>query len=1239
MNHLYLSCAGGSSARSLSFVVTRKSHRVHLALLMCWLAFATFAAQAQVVPIDYYRMGEADAGNTPGNVATSPTQDSVGSKPLSLPGGPFYRADVAANAASSVGSTRSLDFFTVGVYGTAALLSTANNNFGLEAWVKPVAVTSDQIIAYNGDTGFSGWGIMVRSNGTYQALFGGVLYFGSAPATAGTWTHVAVVRDNGTATLYVNGVAAGSTTSAPNTPSGSFGVAAAPPAHGANLVGLVDEVRAFTFAPSTFTSGQLLLNSQRVTTTADAGAGSLRQALLSATAGSTITITATGTITLASPLPIITSSIAINGPGILNLTINGANANRVFFVDAPNTSPTITGLTIAQGVAKGGDGGGGTTFTGGGGLGAGGGLFVNAGNLVLSNVNFSGNGAAGGNGGNTANVFGGGGGGGLGGNGGIGYKDSAGGGGGYLGAGGNASTSVMFTQYYGGGGGGGGLTGAGGAGNLYEGGGGGAFNAGQTGGASAGGAGADGLGGDGGTGNSGGNGNAAGLPGLQHGGGGGGGYGQNPALFSFYNGGNGGTGGVYGGGGGACEAGGGGNGGDFGGGGGLENFATGNKPIVDNGSNDGKGGFGGGGGGGGPSCSGNPPSPGYVCYSGSGGFGAAAGGAWGNAGTSGAFAGAPGTNPNGNGAAGGGGAALGAAIFVRGSNGATLTWKDGSVDAGNLTAGLGGAAGASFSTPGSNGSACGTSMFLLGNGTTLSVSSGTQTIAGSICGWTGALPGITKTGNGTLVLASALNSNLGPFEISAGELRVNGALASVTVQVDNSAVLSGTGSATGSVTLLSGAQMSPGDASVAAGIGTLDVGTLTWNGGATMAFQLGATNSAADSDQLLISGDLVKSGSGFQFNFTDGAAAPVCGTLYTLLQVTGNVGFSASDFSYTYSGANNAFSTYGTFAFDATGKKLQFRCLQPQTISFTSAAPTNATPGVGNYVVTATATSGLPVVLTIDGASGSVCTINANSSGSTVYFTGYGTCTIDANQPGNGGFAPAPQIQQSFNVTIGATNGLRFFNREPTETTAGVAMVPAVQVSLIDQYNHVVTTNNTDTATLAVANGTDPNFSGGGPVQFVNGVATFPNLTLTVARTGIQLLATTTAGNFTYTSRSFQIDPAAANHNAFVQQPSNVAQGVSETVQAAIEDVYNNITIYDNTTSITFAAPACGSQVTAGTAVVVNGVATFSDRFYSIATLNLTASSANATTATSSAFNVTANADLIFAGGFGGCRP
>ena len=96
------------------------------------------------------------------------------------------------------------------------------------------------------------------------------------------------------------------------------------------------------------------------------------------------------------------------------------------------------------------------------------------------------------------------------------------------------------------------------------------------------------------------------------------------------------------------------------------------------------------------------------------------------------------------------------------------------------------------------------------------VSTGTQTIAGSICGWTVRFPPSPRRAVELSMLASTLNSNLGPFEIGAGELRVNGLLPSTTVQVDSSGVFSGTGSATGTVTLLSGAQMSPGDASVAA---------------------------------------------------------------------------------------------------------------------------------------------------------------------------------------------------------------------------------------------------------------------------------------------------------------------------------------------------------------------------------------------------------------------------------------
>jgi len=86
-----------------------------------------------------------------------------------------------------------------------------------------------------------------------------------------------------------------------------------------------------------------------------------------------------------------------------------------------------------------------------------------------------------------------------------------------------------------------------------------------------------------------------------------------------------------------------------------------------------------------------------------------------------------------------------------------------------------------------------------------------------------------------------------------------------------------------------------------------------------------------------------------------------------------------------------------------------------QSIMFTSTAPTDATVGGSTYLATATATSLLPVVLTIDASSATVCTINAG----TVSFIGAGTCTIDANQGGDATFAPAPETPQSFAVSDG----------------------------------------------------------------------------------------------------------------------------------------------------------------------------------------------------------------------------
>ena len=92
-----------------------------------------------------------------------------------------------------------------------------------------------------------------------------------------------------------------------------------------------------------------------VTTTSDSGPGSLRQAIIDANAtggGIIINFNTTGSITLASPLPAISTNMAIAGPGTNLLSVSGNNLVRVLKLNIGTTN-IISGLTIANGRATG----------------------------------------------------------------------------------------------------------------------------------------------------------------------------------------------------------------------------------------------------------------------------------------------------------------------------------------------------------------------------------------------------------------------------------------------------------------------------------------------------------------------------------------------------------------------------------------------------------------------------------------------------------------------------------------------------------------------------------------------------------------------------------------------------------------------------------------------------------------------------------------------------------------------
>jgi hypothetical protein len=119
---------------------------------------------------------------------------------------------------------------------------------------------------------------------------------------------------------------------------------------------------------------------------------------------------------------------------------------------------------------------------------------------------------------------------------------------------------------------------------------------------------------------------------------------------------------------------------------------------------------------------------------------------------------------------------------------------------------------------------------------------------------------------------------------------------------------------------------------------------------------------------------------------------------------------ASTEYHYRISAANIGGVSKGSDETFKTPAKLT------QSITFNSTPPGNATVGGPQYTVAAEASSKLAVSFSIDPASSSVCTI----SGTTVSFVGSGTCTIDANQAGNGEYEAAPQVQQSFQVVPAA---------------------------------------------------------------------------------------------------------------------------------------------------------------------------------------------------------------------------
>jgi hypothetical protein len=218
-----------------------------------------------------------------------------------------------------------------------------------------------------------------------------------------------------------------------------------------------------------------------------------------------------------------------------------------------------------------------------------------------------------------------------------------------------------------------------------------------------------------------------------------------------------------------------------------------------------------------------------------------------------------------------------------------------------------------------------------------------------------------------------------------------------------------------------------------------------------------------------------------------------------------------------------------------------------------------------------------------------------------------------------------------FDATIPAIPTQLAFNVQPSATTAGRTIAPAVTVLVEDSLGNVVSTDNSS-VTLAI--GTNPaggTLGGTVTVQAVSGVATFSTLSINKSGAGYTLSAAD--GSLTgATSSSFNITPGTATKLAFGIQPTSTTAGstISPSVTVLVQDSLGNV-VTSNSSAMTLAIGTNpGSGTLSGTATLnaVSGVATFGTLVINKtgAGYTLTAADGSLTGATSSAFNITPGA-------------
>lgn len=231
-----------------------RTARTALASLALAAALVAAPARAAVTDLYVYHLGEA------GSLGTN-------NRPIdSVSGNNFtnnFSTGTSVDTADPAPGDSTADLVVPsgkGFYGVSTAFPT--DNFGIELWVKTADLAQSKDIFVTNS--YNSQSLKFTQLGTaLAASYQGVSWIGptngvSGAVTANEWIHLAIVRDGGVSSFYIDGVKqGGTTTTAPTTSASGVHIAVQPGGITGTWNGAMDELRVFTFTTGAFSVSDL----------------------------------------------------------------------------------------------------------------------------------------------------------------------------------------------------------------------------------------------------------------------------------------------------------------------------------------------------------------------------------------------------------------------------------------------------------------------------------------------------------------------------------------------------------------------------------------------------------------------------------------------------------------------------------------------------------------------------------------------------------------------------------------------------------------------------------------------------------------------------------------------------------------------------------------------------------------------------------------------------------------------